>query len=182
MTDTYLFQSERLGFRTWREQDIAPMAALNADPEVMEFFPSTQSLAETKAFFQKVAENFQEHGFCWYAVEVLETQEFIGFIGMAWNTMDVDFTPCTEIGWRLKKAAWGKGYATEGAKRCLAYGFEELQFKEIYSFTSTTNNRSERVMQKIGMSKVGVFEHPKLAIDHPLRPHVLYRILASGIQ
>ena len=112
-------------------------------------------------------------------MDVLKSREFIGFIGLAWCEMEADFTPCAEIGWRLKKSAWGKGYATEGATRCLAYGFEELQFKEIYSFTTTTNIRSERVMQKIGMSKVGVFEHPKMAIGHPLRPHVLYHISAS---
>ncbi len=179
MNSPYLFQSKRLGYRKWQDKDLLPMAALNADPEVMEFFPSTQSLEETKIFFQRVAKNFEDHGFCWYAVDVLKSREFIGFIGLAWCEMEADFTPCAEIGWRLKKSAWGKGYATEGATRCLAYGFEELQFKEIYSFTTTTNIRSERVMQKIGMSKVGVFEHPKMAIGHPLRPHVLYHISAS---
>jgi len=142
----------------------------------MEFFPSTQSLEDTKAFLERVDKHFKEHGYCWFAVDTIDNKEFIGFIGFAWNTMEADFTPCAEIGWRLKKAAWGKGYATEGAKRCLTYGFGELQFKEIYSFTAIINNRSERVMQKIGMTKVGVFDHPKLAVGHILRPHLLYRL------
>jgi len=176
MKPPYLFQSERLGFRKWAEADVLPMAALNADPAVMEFFPSTQSLEETKTFFDRVATHFKDHGHCWYAVDTLDNKEFIGFIGLAYNDMEADFSPCVEIGWRLKKAAWGKGYATEGAKRCLAYGFEELQFKEIYSFTAILNKRSERVMQKIGMTKVGTFEHPKMAVGHVLRPHVLYRV------
>lgn len=176
MKPPYLFQSERLGFRTWSEADLLPMAALNADSDVMEFFPSTQSLEDTKAFLERVDKHFKEYGYCWYAVDTLEKHEFIGFIGLAWNTMEADFTPCAEIGWRLKKEAWGNGYATEGAKRCLTYGFEELQLKEIYSFTSIINKRSERVMQKIGMSKVGTFDHPKLIVGHVLRPHLLYRI------
>lgn len=179
MKNKYLFQSARLGFRTWQEKDLLPMAALNADPAVMEFFPSTQSLEDTRAFVKRVHTHFKEYGFGWYAVDLLDNQEFIGFIGMAWNKMEADFTPCAEIGWRLKKAAWGKGYATEGAKRCIAYGFTDLQFKEIYSFTATINKRSERVMQKIGMQKVGIFEHPKIAMGDVLRPHVLYRIASS---
>ena len=176
----YLFQSDRLGFRTWEETDLVSMAALNADPEVMEFFPSTQSLEDTKVFFQRVHTHFEKYGYCWFAVDILATQEFIGFIGIAWNTMEATFTPCAEIGWRLKKSAWGKGYATEGAKRCLRYGFEELQLSEIYSFTATLNERSERVMQKIGMTKVGLFEHPKIEKGHLLRPHVLYKIIENS--
>ncbi len=179
----YLFQSQRLGFRKWTTADTTPMAALNADPEVMEFFPSTQTKEQTLDFLKRVNQQFKDYGHCWYAVDTLADGDFIGFIGLAWNTQEgLDFTPSAEIGWRLKKAAWGKGYATEGAKRCLQYGFEELKLPEIYSFTATVNKRSEKVMQKIGMKKIGEFEHPLIAEGHVLRRHVLYRVLNSKQQ
>ena len=176
----YLFQSQRLGFRKWTAADAAPMAALNADPEVMEFFPSTQTKEQTLAFLKKVDQQFKDYGHSWYAVDTLADGELIGFIGLAWNSHEeLDFAPCAEIGWRLKKEAWGYGYATEGATRCLKYGFEELNFSEIYSFTATVNKRSEKVMKKIGMKKIGEFGHPQIAEGHILRQHVLYHLSAG---
>lgn len=173
----YLFQSQRLGFRKWTAADTDPMAALNADPQVMEFFPSTQTREQTLEFLKRVNQQFKDFGHCWYAVDTLADGDFIGFIGLAWCPEEkLDFTPCAEIGWRLKKEAWGYGYATEGAKRCLQYGFEELKFPEIYSFTATVNNRSEKVMKKIGMKKIGEFGHPKIEEGHVLRQHVLYQM------
>ena len=173
----YLFQSQRLGFRKWTPADLAPLSALNADPEVMEFFPSTQTTEQTKALLERIDQEFKEFGHCWYAVDTLEDGDFIGFIGLAWNVQEeLDFTPSAEIGWRLKKAAWGKGYATEGATRCLKYGFEDLKLSEIYSFTATINKRSEKVMQKIGMTKIGEFGHPQIEKGHALHQHVLYHL------
>jgi len=171
----YLFQSSRLGFRMWTDSDLLPLAALNNDPAVMEFFPKLQTLAETQAFIERTQQHYAKHGYAWYAVDILENKEFIGFIGLVQTTFEASFTPCAEIGWRLKKSAWGKGYATEGATRCLAYGFKTLQLPAIYSFTATVNLRSERVMQKIGMTKVGEFDHPKLEKGNWLERHVLYR-------
>ena len=176
----YLFQSQRLGFRKWTEADTTPMATLNADPEVMEFFPSTQTREQTIDFLGRVDKQFKDYGHCWYAVDTLVDGDFIGFIGLAWCTQEeLEFTPCAEIGWRLKKEAWGNGYATEGATRCLQYGFEELKLPEIYSFTATVNKRSEKVMQKIGMTKIGEFGHPQIAEGHVLRQHVLYHLSAE---
>ena len=174
---SYLFQSSRLGFRPLIDSDLLPMAAINSDPAVMEFFPKRQSTTETQAFIDIVQQHHAAHGYAWYAVDILENKEFIGFIGLIQTPFEASFTPCTEIGWRLKKAAWGKGYATEGATRCLAHGFQTLQLPEIYSFTATVNHRSERVMQKIGMTKVGEFDHPKLEKGNWLERHVLYRIV-----
>ena len=172
----YLFTSERLGFRTWQAEDLQPFAQLNADPEVMEYFPHPYTLQETEQSILRFNKHFDTHNVCFWAVDILETGEFIGFIGMVYQEFEADFTPCHEIGWRLKRASWGQGYATEGAKRCLAYAFQDLKLPAIYSFTATLNTRSERVMQKIGMHKVGEFEHPKLAEGHRLRTHVLYKI------
>jgi ribosomal-protein-alanine N-acetyltransferase len=90
--------------------------------------------------------------------------------------MNTDFSPCIEIGWRLHKKIWNKGYATEGAKACLKYGYENLNLQDVYSFTSKNNKRSEHVMEKIGMIKIGEFYHPKIDRNHPLCEHVLYKI------
>lgn len=114
-------------------------------------------------------------------MEVKESKEFIGFIGFHRPSFEADFTPCIEIGWRLKRDAWGKGYATEGAKACLKYGFTELNFKEVYSFTAKINKPSEKVMKKIGMQYVKEFDHPKLEPNNKLCKHVLYVIRNTDI-
>ena len=176
---TYLFQSSRLGFRRFTTADLVPLAAMNSDPAVMEFFPKTQTIQETQAFIDRTNKHFNQHGYSWYAVDALATKSFIGFIGLVQTTFEAPFTPCAEIGWRLKNAAWGKGYATEGATRCLQYGFNTLQLPVIYSFTATVNLRSERVMQKIGMVKEGTFDHPLLEKGNWLEKHVLYKIVAK---
>jgi len=172
----YLFQSEQLGFRNWREEDLRPFAEMNQDKDVMEFFPAVLTTEASNALLERLKKHHLEHGFTFFAVEKLENHEFIGFIGLARTPYKTDFTPCVEIGWRLKKSAWNLGFATEGAKRCLSYGFTDLDLNEIYSFTPSINSRSEKVMQKIGMQKEGVFIHPKVPVGHILAPHVLYRI------
>ena len=103
---------------------------------------------------------------------------FIGFIGLSIPQFEAHFTPCVEIGWRLARAEWGKGYASEGARAALAFGFERLGLAEIVSFTAVSNLRSRRVMERIGMQRRAAedFDHPNLPEGHPLRRHVLYRI------
>src|SRR3546814_9999473 len=120
---TYLFTSERLGFRRWQEADVEPMRAINADPAVMEYFPSLQDQAETLAFIKRMQLQFDEKGFCYYAVDSLVDGAFIGFIGLSEKTFIADFTPCVDIGWRLAKNAWNQGFATEGAQKCLEHAF-----------------------------------------------------------
>ena len=177
--EKYIFKSERLGFRLWEDKDITPFTQINLDEDVMEFFPKTQAPEVTLNFIERTRKHFEAHGFGWYAIDILETKQFIGFLGLTTCTFEADFTPCYEIGWRFGKEFWGRGYATEGALRCLEYGFEVLGFEEVYSFTATLNNRSERVMQKIGMTKVGEFDHPKIEKGHILERHLLYKILKS---
>lgn len=162
----YLFTSQRLGFRNWTKDDRIEFGQLNADPVVMEHFPHPLSQQETDEFIHRLQTHFKEHGYNYFATEILATGEFIGFIGLANQTYDTTFTPATDIGWRLKQTAWGKGYATEGAKRCLAYAFEELKLDRVISTCTIENTNSERVMQKIGMSRQGEFKHPRL-LDFP---------------
>lgn len=170
------FDSERLCFRDWKEEDLSEFRKMNADPIVMEYFPSTLTQSETDAFYERIKENMQSVGYGLYAVEVKDTGAFIGFIGFHQANLNLGFDPFVEIGWRLKKEAWGMGYAQEGAKRCLLYGFEQLKFTDVYSFTSALNVRSERVMRSIGMTKHMAFDHPRIDKEHVLCKHVLYRI------
>jgi len=168
----------RLILRPWREEDLAPFAALNADPEVMEYFPRTLTRAESDNVAEAIAAHFDAHGFGLWAVEVPGVAPFIGFTGLSVPRFEAPFTPAVEVGWRLARAWWGRGYASEAARVALAFGFETLALDEIVSFTAAGNLRSRRVMQRIGMHEdvPGAFDHPALAEGHPLRAHVLYRL------
>ena len=172
----YLFKSERLGFRNWIAEDVKPFSAMNSDESVMNFFPNPLTHEETQGFVKRLQRHFENFGYTFFAVDKLENGELIGFIGLVKTAYETDFTPCVEIGWRLKTAAWNKGYATEGAFACLGYGFNTLGFTEIYSFTPVLNENSEKVMIKIGMEKIGAFNHPKVEKGHRLEKHVLYKI------
>ena len=172
---TYLFTSERLGFRNWYETDIDKMAAINLNPEVMEFFPKTQTREQTAVFIERMQAMLQRTGFCYFAVDTLPDGKFIGFIGLAEQTFEADFTPCIDIGWRLDTSAWYKGYATEGAKACLEYAFNELKLKRILSMAPVINKKSIHVMEKIGIKRMSYFEnHPYLLNDERLKKCVLY--------
>ncbi|MFZ6053041.1 GNAT family N-acetyltransferase [Halocola ammonii] len=176
MKEDYIFTSSRLGFRSWSRQDLEEFAALNADPEVMEHFPRPLEKSETADFIKRLQDHYKNYGHCYFATEILDTGEFIGFIGLAFQQYESPFTPSVDIGWRLKKSAWGKGYATEGALRCLEYGFTQLNLNEVISTCPKENLRSERVMQKIGMSKIGEFNHPNLDDSPHLQNCVCYRV------
>jgi ribosomal-protein-alanine N-acetyltransferase len=171
-------RTERLLLRPWREEDREPFAALNADPEVMAHFPAPLSRKESDALIDRHQAGLEAGEPGVHAAEVLATGEFLGFIGLAVPRFEADFTPCVEVGWRLARAAWGHGYATEGARAAVAYGFEELGLPEIVSFTAVGNARSRAVMERLGMAYDRTFEHPNLEPGHPLRPHVLYRLRA----
>lgn len=171
-------RTERLLLRRWREEDRAAFAALNADPRVMEHFPALLSREESDALASGIEARFAERGFGLWAVEVVGSAPFIGFIGLAVPRFEAVFTPCVEIGWRLAAEHWGYGYATEGARAALAFGFESLGLVEILSFTVPANARSRRVMESLGMThdERDDFDHPLLPEGHRLRRHVLYRI------
>lgn len=176
MSSKYLFTSQRLGFRNWHQSDVPKMYEISADPEVMRYFPKVQSLEYTQNFIQRMQNHFDTHGFCYFAVEILETNEFIGFIGMSWQTYKADHNPSVDIGWRLHKNSWHNGYASEGARACLDYGFTQLKLESIVSVAPKTNIPSIAVMKKIGMHKVKEFEHPLLKEYPELQTCVLYEI------
>ena len=176
MPDNYFFTSHRLGFRNWRDSDIPVVAEMNADPEVMKFFPGLKSYKESAAFVARMQNQFNEKAYCYFAVDKLDDGEFIGFIGLSDQTYKASFTPCVDIGWRLSRNAWGNGYATEGAKACLGYAFDVLNMKEIYSVAPIINLPSIAVMEKIGMEKMEEFAHPLLLDDERLRECVVYVI------
>ncbi len=169
-------QTERLVLRQWRQEDLEPFAKLNADPRVMEFFPGLKTREESDASVKLVSDHIQKYGWGFWAVSLVQTGQFIGFIGIEHVHFQSTFTPAIEIGWRLAFDHWGKGYATEGAKAALVYGFETLNLDQIVSFTAVQNMRSRRIMEKIGMHYDREFDHPKLPEGHPLRRHVLYCI------
>lgn len=171
-------RTERLTLRRWRPEDRTPFAALNADPRVMEFLPAPVTLAESDAMVDRIESHFNQHGFGLWAVEIAGVTPFSGFVGLSIPRFEASFTPCVEVGWRLAAAYWGHGYATEGARAALAFGFEQLGLQEIVSFTVPANHRSRRVMEKLGMTHDPAedFNHPLLPAGHRLSRHVLYRL------
>ena len=178
--EKYIFTSQRLGFRNWKSTDIEDLYEINSDKRVMEFFPNVATKKQTVDFVERMQAQFANKGFCYFAVDKLENNEFIGFIGLSEQTFDSEFTPCIDIGWRIKFSEWNKGFATEGAKRCLDYAFNDLKIKNIYSIAPKVNIKSEQVMLKIGLKKQYEFEHSLLMNDSHLKKCVLYKIEKSN--
>ncbi len=168
----------RLKLRRWLAADREPFAALNADPVVMEHFPAPLARAQSDDLVERIEAGFEWRGYGLWALEVRASGEFIGFTGLEEPSFEAHFTPAVEVGWRLARSAWGRGYATEAAGAALRFGFDRVGLAEIVSFTSAVNLRSRAVMERIGMSRDpdGDFDHPEIPDGDPLRRHVLYRI------
>lgn len=169
--------TKRLILRRWREADREPFAALNADPDVMDYFPVRLTRAESDQMIARIEAGFDQRGYGLWALQLRATGEFIGFTGLDIPSFEAHFTPAVEVGWRLAQSAWHHGYATEAARASLACGFEEAGLEEIVSFTSAVNLRSRAVMERIGMTHdpADDFDHPHLDEGHRLSRHVLYR-------
>jgi RimJ/RimL family protein N-acetyltransferase len=150
---------------------------MNADPRVVEFLTGALSREQSGALVDRIEAHFERHGFGLWAVEIAGIARFAGFIGLCFPPFEASFTPCVEVAWRLDPEHWNRGYATEGARAALEFGFASLELDEIVSFTVPGNRRSRRVMEKLGMthSPRDDFDHPALPERHPLRRHVLYR-------
>lgn len=176
MTELIEVQTERLRLRQWQPADRVPLAALNADPRVMEFFPATLTRAESDEMADRCESLIAKQGWGPWAVESKVTQEFVGVVGLHIPSAELPFSPCVEILWRLAFEHWGKGFAAEAAQAALRIGFEVLDLPEIVAFTSVHNRRSRAVMERLRMQPAGVFEHPGLPIDSALRLHCLYRL------
>ncbi len=174
--------TERLILRPWRDDDLAPFAAMNADPAIMRHFPSKLSRAESDAMVGRIRLHFATSGFGLWALEIPGVTSFAGFVGLSVPRFEAPFMPCVEIGWRLAVDCWGRGYATEGARAALAFGFGAQALPEIVSFTVVANQPSRRVMERLGMhhDPADDFDHPSIAEGHSMRRHVLYRLRAPN--
>ena len=146
MASVLILTSSHLLLRQWRDEDREPFAALNADPLVMEHFPALLTREQSDAFVDRCVVQLQDNSYGWWAIEIRTSGEFIGFVGLAVPTWEAAFTPCTEIGWRLARSAWGFGDATEAANVVLATAFGPIGLEEVVSFTTVRNFRSRRVM------------------------------------
>lgn len=173
---SYLFQSERLGFRCWQPNDLNKLHQIFSDPEVMKYFPSALTLQETSVFITRMVQEYENRGYCYYALDLLQNKECIGFIGLKLQEYEAEFNPSVDIGWRLDKKYHGRGLATEGASQCLAYAFSELGLKEIVAVAPEVNKPSINVMHKIGMNYIETFIHPLLTGHEALQKCVLYKI------
>ncbi|MFP5282948.1 MAG: GNAT family N-acetyltransferase [Actinomycetes bacterium] len=173
-----VLSTERLVLRGWRASDLAPFAALNADPLVMEHFPAPLTRDQSDALVERISAGLAAHGFGLWAVEERASGTFVGFVGLTRQTFPSPFTPAVEVGWRLARAVWGRGYATEGARAALAAGFTAYGLSEIVSMTATTNLASQAVMRRLGMHRDPAedFDHPSVPEGSPLRRHVLFRL------
>lgn len=177
-----VLRTDRLILRPWRDGDLAPYAALNADPQVRRFWPSTLTAEESDRQAADLQGHIAAHGFGFWAVEVPGVAPFIGFIGLKHSDADIPYAPAVEAGWRLARAFWGLGYATEGARAALADGFDRIGLDEIVACAAAANAPSRRVMERLGMthSAADDFDHPHRAADFPMRRHVVYRIGKTG--
>lgn len=171
-------QTNRLILRPWLALDRKPFAQLNQDPEVMRYFPQLLTATESNRLIERIENHFKTNGFGFWAVELRQTGEFIGFIGLQIPGFEAPFMPTVEVGWRLARQFWGQGFATEGAIAALSYGFLQLQLPEIVAFTAKVNHRSIAVMKRLAMehNPKDDFKHPALPAGHPLQLHVLYRL------
>ena len=171
-------RTERLILRAWRDGDREPFAALNADPVVMEHFPAPLSRVESDRMVDRIEATFAEHGLRLWAVEVVDGPPFIGFTGLQRPAFMPEFV---EVGWRLARAYWGAGYATEAARAAVDYAFDTLGLPELISMTVPSNVRSQRVMAKLGFvrDRDADFEHPNVPVGSPMRAHWLFRLRSS---
>jgi RimJ/RimL family protein N-acetyltransferase len=173
-----IVETSRLVLRNWTDADAAPLAAINSDPRVMEFFPEPWSPDQTDGFLARARAAIAERGFGIFAVEEKQSARLIGFAGLAPVGFTAHFTPAIHVSWRLARTAWGSGYATEAAAAAVADGFDNRGIGEIVAFTPEWNTRSRRVMEKLGMRRDpdGDFTHPSVPAGHKLSRHVLYRL------
>jgi RimJ/RimL family protein N-acetyltransferase len=175
---TAFIETPRMLLRSWKDDDIDPWARMNADPRAMEFFLRTYDRDESVASAQMMRVKLEHDGFGWFVAEVKDGFPFAGVIALQDVPFEAPFTPAYEIGWRFLPEVWGNGYATESAQATLDFAFERLGLPQVVAMTAKINERSRRVMQRLGMTydPQDDFEHPRIPAGHRLRDHVLYRI------
>ena len=180
MAEFDIIETKRLLLRRWREADREPFADLNGDPQTMVFFPSTLTRDESDALVDRIEARFEAHGYGLWALEVRETGQFIGFTGLAPMPEDVPGAGGTEIGWRLARHAWHRGFATEAALAARDIAFTGAGLTELWSMTAVLNTPSQAVMRRIGMTEATRFAYPRVPDGSPLKPHVVYHLASPG--
>lgn len=182
MSHVHEIETERLLLRQWLPSDLPVFAQMNADEEVMRFFPARLNEEESNAMAQRCRDLIETRGWGFWAAQEKSSNSFVGFIGLHAPIAELPFSPCVEVGWRLARHSWGKGLATEGASAALAFAFNKLSLPEVVAFTTLNNVRSESVMKRLGMQRDELtFQHPSLPHGHPMREHCLYRASATRI-
>jgi RimJ/RimL family protein N-acetyltransferase len=171
-----MLMGPRVRLRGWTDQDRAPYAALNADPEVRRFFPGLLDRAASDAQIDAFVAHEQAHGFTLWALEIPGVLPCAGFVGLYRVGPEMPFAPAVEIGWRLARSGWGHGYATEAAALCLQHAWTVLGLAQVVAYAVPQNQRSIAVMQRLGMREAGRFANPAMPWWHRLRRNVLYRI------
>ena len=153
------------------------MASINADSTVMKYYPKLLSRQESNAAVEKFKSLISKNGWGFWAVESTRDRSFIGLVGLHKPAYKLPFGPCVEIGWRLARASWGQGYATEAGTACLDFAFGELELSEVFAFSSVPNMKSRAVMERLDMENIQAnFDHPTVPHNSPLREHVVYKI------
>ena len=175
--------TKRLILRDWREEDLPPFFELNSDPKVMEYFPKVLSREESDELAEEIRRRLRTFGWGFWAVEEKASGEFVGFVGLNRPQFSLPFTPCIEVGWRLLRRYWGKGYATEAGSKSLEFAFNQLQENEVLAFATAINLRSVAVMKRLGMANTNSnFMHPEILPESELSEHVLYKAVSSQWQ
>lgn len=177
----FFFESQRLGFRRWTPPDKEAFVRMYGDPDVMRYFPKVLTRREALARVALFDDNIAKNGFGLWAAVLKETDECVGVIGLKETNFDAFFTPCAGLTWILDKKFWHRGFALEGASRCIQWGFTEKSFTEVYAYTTLQNIPSQTVMQRLGMKSEGSFLHPQLKAG-PLKRHVLYKLRKEDFQ
>jgi ribosomal-protein-alanine N-acetyltransferase len=177
-------RTKRLLLRRWRDDDLRVLSAINADPEVMEHFPAPLTSEQSAALIARNEASFEAHGYGLWAVQLRGESSLVGLLGALTVEDDLPFFPAVELGWRLGRAYWGRGIATEGAFAVSEHLFATLGLSELVAYTAVRNLRSQRVMERLGMRRDASedFMHPKLRAEHPLAPHVLYRLRPNDLK
>lgn len=178
--DPITLHGPRLILRPWRAADLEPLFAINGDPDSMRYFPAAMTRSESDAWAERLQTHFEVHGWGFWAVEERGGAPFVGVVGLMHIPWEAPFTPAVEIGWRISPNARQRGFATEAARLALDFGFGQAGLREIVAFTVPANVASWRLMDRLGMRRDGIFDHPRLPEGHALRRHLLYRISAPA--
>ena len=171
-------RTRRTLLRQWKDADLPAWAAMNADPEVRRHFPSVQTEDEALDEAGRARALLRQRGWGFWALQIAGVMPFAGVVGLLVTGFEARFVPCVEVGWRLARETWGRGYASEAAAAAAQFAFERLELEEIVAIATESNAPSRRVMERLGMrhDPAGGFDHPRIAEGHPLRRHVLYRL------